>query len=64
VRPMGEGQLAAQFGPMAAALRSDAYDGVISFESVYHCGDGDFEAGFRQCIGLFKQIFGPAEAEG
>ncbi len=59
VRRMGEGQLADQFEPMASALRTDGYDGVISFESVYHQGDGDFEAGFRQCIGLFKEIFGP-----
>lgn len=57
VRRMGEGQLADQFQPMADALRSDGYDGVISFESVYHPGDGDFEAGFRQCIGRFKELF-------
>lgn len=58
VREMGTGQLADQFQPMAAALRADGYEGVISFESVYHPGNGDFEAGFRQSIGLFKQIFG------
>lgn len=58
VRPMGEGQLADQFQPMADALRADGYDGVISFESVYHPGNGDFEVGFRQCIGRFKDIFG------
>ena len=58
VRRMGEGQLADQFQPIADALRSDGYDGVISFESVYHPGDGDFEAGFRACIDRFKAIFG------
>ena len=58
VRPMGEGQLAGQFQPIADALRADGYDGVISFESVYHPGDGDFEAGFRQNIDRFRQIFG------
>ena len=42
---MGEGQLADQFAPMAGALRDDGYDGVIIFESVYHPGNGDFEAG-------------------
>ncbi|MGJ8585811.1 MAG: sugar phosphate isomerase/epimerase family protein [Marinosulfonomonas sp.] len=57
VRPMGEGQLGPLFAPIASALRRDGYDGVISFESVYHRGDGDFEAGFRQCIGLFKEFF-------
>jgi sugar phosphate isomerase/epimerase len=58
VRRMGEGQLADQFQPLADALRADAYDGVISFESVYHPGNGDFEAGFRLCIDRFKAIFG------
>lgn len=58
VRKMGEGQLGPLFQPIANALRADNYDGVISFESVYHPGNGDFEAGFRQCIGMFKDIFG------
>lgn len=58
VRPMGEGQLADQFAPMADALRADGYGGVISFESVYHPGNGDYEAGFRQNIELFKQLYG------
>ena len=57
VRQMGEGQLAPFFQPIADALRVDGYDGVISFESVYHLGDGDFEAGFRLCIDQFKEIF-------
>jgi hypothetical protein len=42
---------------MADALRADGYDGVVSFESVYHPGNGDFEAGFRKCIGTFKRHF-------
>ena len=58
VKRMGEGQLADQFQPMADALRADAYDGVISFESVYHPGNGNFEEGFRLCIDRFKAIFG------
>lgn len=58
VRQMGEGQLGHLFEPIANALRSDGYDGVISFESVYHPGDGNFENGFRQSIGLFKELFG------
>ncbi len=58
VRRMGTGQLADQFRPMADALRADGYDGVVSFESVYHPGNGDFEAGFRHCIGHFKAVFG------
>lgn len=58
VRPMGQGQLAPHFQPIADALRRDGYGGVVSFESVYHPGNGDFEAGFRQCMPVFKQIFG------
>ena len=57
VRKMGTGQLGPMFQPMADAMRADHYDGVISFESVFHPGNGDFEDGFRQCIGLFKEIF-------
>ena len=58
VRRMGTGQLGPMFQPMADAMRADHYDGVISFESVFHPGNGNFEDGFRQCIGLFKEIFG------
>ncbi|MDE0523670.1 MAG: sugar phosphate isomerase/epimerase [Boseongicola sp.] len=57
VRRIGEGQLANQFQPLADALRTDGYDGVISLENVYHPGDGDYEAGFRLCIDRFKEIF-------
>ena len=57
VKKMGDGQLAHLFEPIANALRNDKYDGVISFESVYHNGDGDFETGFRSSIELFKQRF-------
>ena len=58
VREMGQGQLGPLFQPMADALRPDGYDGVISFESVYHPGNGDFEAGFRASVDGFKAIFG------
>ena len=57
VREIGQGQLADQFQPMADALHADGYDGVVSFESVYHTGDGDFEKGFRACIDRFKAHF-------
>ena len=58
VREMGQGQLADQFAPAAAAMRSDGYDGVISFESVYRPEGGTFEDGFRRSIGTFKSLFG------
>jgi sugar phosphate isomerase/epimerase len=57
VRQMGTGQLAGLFDPIAAGLKDIGYDGVISFESVYHPGNGNFEDGFRSSIGLFKQHF-------
>ena len=57
VRKLGEGQLSDQFQPLAHALRQDHYEGVISFESVYHPGNQNFEDGFRACIGVFKDIF-------
>lgn len=58
VKKLGEGQLGPLFKPMADALRADGYDGVISLESVYHPGNDDFEDGFRQCVGKFKELFG------
>ena len=61
VKEMGEGQLGPLFDPMAAALRKDKYEGVISFESVYHPGNGNFEDGFRKCIDKFKKIFGEVQ---
>lgn len=57
VRQMGQGQLAGHFEPIANALKADHYNGVVSFESVYHPGNGDFEQGFRDSIGLFRRIF-------
>ncbi len=57
VAKLGEGDLADQFQPLAEALRADKYEGVVSFESVYHPGDGNFEHGFRLCIDRFKAIF-------
>jgi len=58
VREMGQGQLAPLFQPIADAMRTDGYAGVVSFESVYHTGDGNFETGFRRCIDQFKKHFG------
>lgn len=57
VRPMGEGQLADMFAPIAQGLREMPYQGVISFESVYHPGNGNFEDGFRGNINRFKAHF-------
>ena len=57
VRDMGKGQLADQFHAMAGALRIDLYEGVVSFESVYHPGNGDYEAGFRLNIEKFMNLF-------
>jgi len=37
---------------------SDGYDDVISFESVYHPGNGNFEEGFRLNAPRFIDLFG------
>ncbi|WP_299192781.1 sugar phosphate isomerase/epimerase [uncultured Litoreibacter sp.] len=55
---LGEGQLGDLFEPISQALKADGYAGVISLESVYHPGNGDFEEGFRLCVEKFKEIFG------
>jgi len=43
---------------LAFPLLQSALVDVVSFESVYHPGNDDFEAGFRQCIGRFLEDFG------
>ena len=58
IKPMGEGQLGELFAPIAAALKKDGYDGVISLESVYRPDNGTFMDGFLQCVGPFKTLFG------
>jgi sugar phosphate isomerase/epimerase len=58
IKQLGHGQIAPLFAPISEALARDNYDGVISLESVFHSGDGDFEAGFRKCIPYFKEVFG------
>ncbi len=55
---LGEGQMADYFPDIAAALRDDGFDGIVSLESVYHPEGGSFEDGFRSSIGRFKEIFG------
>jgi sugar phosphate isomerase/epimerase len=55
---MGSGQMAPYLGPLAAALKADGYDGVVSLESVYHPQNGTFEDGFRASVGRFKELFG------
>jgi len=57
IKKMGEGQLANLFEPIGKALRIDQYKGVVSFESVYHPGNNNYEQGFRECIDIFKKYF-------
>ena len=58
VEPMGEGQLAPAFAPMAEALRAEGYGGVVSMESVHRPEGGSFEDGFRLWAGRFVETFG------
>ena len=53
----GHGQMAAYFEDIAAGLKRDAYDGVVSLESVYRPAGGTFEDGFRASFPEFRRIF-------
>lgn len=57
-KPLGSGHLGPYLPQIAAALRADGYDGVISLESVYRPLGGTFEDGFRASIGRFQELFG------
>jgi sugar phosphate isomerase/epimerase len=57
-RPLGEGEMGPYLENIAAALRKDEYDGVVSFESVYQPPNGTDEDGYNACIKTFKKIFG------
>ena len=43
---------------MPEVLRAEGYDGVTSYESVYHPGNRGFETGFPQNTGRIKSVFG------
>ena len=43
---------------ITTTLRKNQYKVVISFESVYHPGNGNFENDFRKCLGKFKSLCG------
>ena len=57
VSEYGNGQLGPLYPQIAESLRKDGYNGVVSFESVHHPGNGSFEDGFRNCIGRFLADF-------
>ncbi len=55
---LGTAQMAPYLEGIAAGLKEEDYDGVVSLESVYHPTDGSYEDGFRASVGRFKEIFG------
>ena len=55
---MGTAEMAPYLEDLAAGLKEENYDGVISLESVYHPDGGSYEDGFRASVGKFKEIFG------
>ena len=57
-RPLGKGDVAAYLPDIASALRRDGYEGSISYESVYRPEEGTFEDGFRESVGVFRDLFG------
>jgi sugar phosphate isomerase/epimerase len=54
---LGTGQMAPYLEGIAAGLKQDDYDGVVSLESVYHPTGGTYEDGFRASVGRFKELF-------
>jgi sugar phosphate isomerase/epimerase len=53
----GTGQMAPYLEGIAMGLVEDNYQGIVSFESVYRPKGGDFEAGFKASLPLFKRLF-------
>lgn len=58
VRHIGRGHLAPYLQDLAAALRKDNYQGVISLENIYRPDGGDFIDGYYEDIVEMKKIFG------
>jgi sugar phosphate isomerase/epimerase len=56
--PLGEGDMAPYLEDIAGALKRDGYQGVVSLESVYRPDNGTFEDGYRECLPVFKKLFG------
>jgi sugar phosphate isomerase/epimerase len=56
--PVGKGDTAPYLNDLAAALKRDKYQGVISLESVYEPDSGTFEDGYRESLPTFKELFG------
>lgn len=56
-RPLGKGDMGPWLGRIAAELKRDGYDGVVSFESVFRNGADSFENGYRASVDAFKQLF-------
>ena len=54
---LGTGDMAGCLSPLAEKLNADGYNGHISLESVYRPDGGDFEAGFKASVGLFKELY-------
>lgn len=49
--------MAPYLGGIAAALKRDKFQGVVSLESVYRPDNGTFEDGFKQSLPTFEKMF-------
>lgn len=56
--PFGHGDIGPRLPTIAAALKRDGYEGVVSLESVYRPPGGTFEDGFRASVGRFMEWYG------
>ena len=57
-RSLGTGDMAPYLLDIAAALKEDNYDGIVSLEANYRPEGKDFIDGTRSSIGRFREIFG------
>lgn len=55
--PLGEGDLADQLSPLAEALRSDGFDGVVSLENVYRPQGMTQAKSFAKSVDTFVELF-------
>jgi len=55
---LGTGEMVPYMEDIAAALKRDNYQGIVSYEGVYKPDNGTYEDGFRESLPVLKKIFG------
>ena len=57
-RSLGTGDMAPYLVDIAAALKNDHYQGIVSLEANFRPAGGTFIDGTRSSLGHFKRVFG------